>query len=151
MSVCLLWRAGLAFKCVEAQGRDGIDEHLVCTMASPAHYCYRRTVEQLDAAPCHMSACHAPLTALCASLSHFTDTPRSKQDSADYFLLSRPSSRQPASACFGHWVPSVCICLCACVCVEEKPIFCYTRRSSFHTLLAFLTVIFHICSLFMSG
>lgn len=36
-------------------------------MKPPAHYCNPRTAKQLDASPRHMSACHAPLTALCAS------------------------------------------------------------------------------------
>lgn len=59
--------AGMAFGSVEAYWWKGIDEASVCSMKPPAHYCNPRTAEQLDASPRHMSACHAPLTALCAS------------------------------------------------------------------------------------
>lgn len=59
--------ARMAFGSAEAYWWKGIDEASVCSMKPPAHYRNPRTAKQLDASPRHMSACHAPLTALCAS------------------------------------------------------------------------------------
>lgn len=80
-------------------------------MKPPAHYCNPRTAKQLDASPHHMSACHAPLTALCAS---YPTLQIRRKVNRIYRLLSVSPSL--------HALVTDALAVCVSVCSREKEI-----------------------------
>lgn len=107
--------AGMAYGSVEAYWWKGIDEASVCSMKPPAHYCNPRTAKQLDASPRHMSACHAPLTALCAS---YPTLQIRRKVNRIYRLLSV----SPIASASRHALVTGALAVCVSVCLREKEI-----------------------------
>lgn len=77
-------------------------------MKPPAHYCNPRTAKQLDASPRHMSACHAPLTALCAS---YPTLQIRRKVNRIYRLLSV----SPIASATRHALVTGALAVCVCV------------------------------------
>lgn len=84
-------------------------------MKPPAHYCNPRTAKQLDASPHHMSACHAPLTALCAS---YPTLQIRRKVNRIYRLLSV----SPIASASLHALVTDALAACVSVCSREKEI-----------------------------